>query len=549
MANGSAAEAQIANEDVLRKIGAAVESSDLRLAFELADEEIARGGAHPALFGARAFWLEQQQRFDDALADFQRARALSPRDVTLLNAIGVCLTRLYRLYEAIDAFDEAIRINPTYMLTYHRKGIALGMTGDLDGAQRVHERAVALFPQNIEALACLASVAARKGEFAKAREHARRALKLDPQRATAIASLAMADNAEGAFASAEALIRPLLDNPTVSGRGRASALGILGDALDGQNRTEEAFAAYSEENSELLRFHAPRFVGRKRISDFADDLTAHFENATDESRQDATGAGAFDGAPVGHVFLLGFFRSGTTLLEQILESHPEIVTLEERDALAGLAERYLTSERGLAALAGLSGEALASARTEYWRLVRSHGLAVSGKIMVDKNPLNTLKLPLISKLFPNAKILFAVRDPRDVVLSCFRRHFEVNAAMFELLTLEGATRTYDSVMRLAEQLRNKLPLAIHDHRYEDLIENFDTCVRDVCLFIGVPYKEEMVNFSATARTQDIRSPSAQQVRRGLYGESVAQWRRYAAQLAPVRPILCPWVERFGYPVD
>jgi len=532
---------------VLNKVAAAVAASELQLAFQLADAEITQGKIHPTLFSARALWLEQQQRFPEALLDFQRARAFLPRDVALLNAIGLCLMRLYRLGEAIEVFDEAIQLDPTYAPSYHRKGIVLGMTGDLDGAQRVHERALVLFPRNVQALSCLASVLARKSDFGKARDYAARALRLDPAQGTAIAALAMADNADGDFVSAEHRVRPLLDKSDLSARGRASAWGILGDALDGQNKTGEAFAAYSAENAELEQYHAARFAGRIRIRQFATSLATQFEQIDSSGWRVPAIARAVAGAAAEHVFLLGFFRSGTTLLEQVLQSHPDVVTLEERDVLAPAAERYLTSRDGVAALMELSGHELTEARADYWQRVGKLGLDVSGKVMVDKNPLNTLKLPLIAKLFPKARIILALRDPRDVVLSCFRRHFEINAAMYELLTLEGAASTYDAVMRLAEVVRAKLPLTVHEHRYEHLVDNFEEAIGAICHFIGVSFRSGMIEFHLTAKTQDIRSPSAPQVRRSLYREGIAQWRRYAAQLEPVRPLLAPWVEHFGYP--
>ena len=536
-----------ANTDVLNRVGAAVAASQFKLAYELADAEVQRGANHPSLFSARALWFEQQNRFDEALGEFQRARALAPRDVTLLNAIGLCLTRLYRLHEAVEAFDEAIRLSPTYVASYYRKGIALGITGDFEGARRAHERAIALSPQNLEALANLASVHARMGNAKKTREYAARALKLDPNQPTATASLAIAENLDGEFAAAERRIRPLLLHQQMSGRGRASAYAILADALDGQGQTEEAFASYSAENAELENYHAQRFAGRTRIADFAAGLAAQLGTTSNQEWQSFPELEPFEEAPAGHVFLLGFFRSGTTLLEQILECHPNVVTLEERDCLAKPAERYLTTNNGLTALANLSADTAAALRADYWRLVRSHGLQFAGKVMIDKNPLNTLKLPLIAKLFPRAKVLFALRDPRDVVLSCFRRHFEVNAAMFELLSLESATRTYGAVMRLADEARAKLPLELYEHRYEDLVSDFEAAVKKVCTFIGISYEPRMRDFSDSARRQDIRSPSAQQVRRGLYQESAGQWRRYASQLEPVRPLLEPWIKRFGYP--
>ncbi|HEY3889707.1 MAG TPA: sulfotransferase, partial [Caulobacteraceae bacterium] len=141
------------------------------------------------------------------------------------------------------------------------------------------------------------------------------------------------------------------------------------------------------------------------------------------------------------------------------------------------------------------------------------------------------------------------RDPRDVVLSGFRRRFGMNAAMYQLATLEGAAAYYDAVMRLVELYRAKLALPFQTVRYEGLVEDLRREVEGVCAFIGVDWSDAMLDFVETARGRAIRTPSARQVERGLYSEGVGQWRAYAAQMAPVMPLLAPWVEKFGYPAD
>src|SRR6185295_19458453 len=154
-------------------------------------------------------------------------------------------------------------------------------------------------------------------------------------------------------------------------------------------------------------------------------------------------------------------------------------------------------------------------------------------------------LPLIAKLFPAAKILFAIRDPRDVVLGCFRRTFRVNPAMFEFLALGGTARFYDAVMSIGEISRQKLGLKWHDLRHEALIEDFDTELRQVADFIGLEWNDAMRDFAQRARTRSARTPSAVQLARGLSRGGMGQWRHYAQELTPVLPILKPWVERFG----
>jgi Sulfotransferase family len=246
---------------------------------------------------------------------------------------------------------------------------------------------------------------------------------------------------------------------------------------------------------------------------------------------------------------MGFIRSGTTLLEKVLSQGPEVENLEERETLVDLTARYLMRDEDIDRLARLDDPALEEARRLYWQRVGSYGARPEGKVFIDKQPLNAFNLPLIVKLFPDAKILFALRDPRDVILSCFRRHFQTNPNTFELLSLGDAAAFYDAVMRLTEIYREKLPLDLYHHRYEDMIADFEGSVRRVCKFIGMEWTDGMRDFAASAAAEKIRSPSAAQVRRGLYAEAVESWRRYANHMAPALPILQPWVEKFGYPAE
>ena len=160
-----------------------------------------------------------------------------------------------------------------------------------------------------------------------------------------------------------------------------------------------------------------------------------------------------------------------------------------------------------------------------------------------------MKLPVILKLFPKAKILFAVRDPRDVVLSCFRRRFNINPSTYEFLDLARTAANYDGIMRLADVLRAKLPFAEHQIVYERLVEDFEGEARAVCEFIGVDWRADLVQFADRAQRGEVASASAAQIARGLYADGAGQWRRYRAQLEPVLPTLAPWVRRFGYPPE
>jgi Tfp pilus assembly protein PilF len=530
----------------VRDIDAAIGASDYQRAAVLADFASARGLVHPIIPIARALWFERQGQDEAAVADFRNARALSPRDARIPNAIGFCLVRLGRLDEALAAFEEAIGLEPS--ATAHQlKGWVLGLAGRVREAERAYERALKLAPRNVETLASLASLAARKGNAQRARKYAERALALDPRNPNAHVALAIVEVEAREYKPAIERLRAVAENSSVAGHERSVVLALLGDALDGENATREAFAAYAAANAERRKLYGQRFVGGKSAGEILDEVVAALAESPAARWRAPEPAATRDDGPSRHVFLLGFPRSGTTLLEQALESNSEIATLDERDFLAGIAERYLTNAAGFETLSRLDGAVLADHREAYWRRVHAEGVKLAGKVFVDKHPFHTIKLPLIAKLFPGASVLFAIRDPRDVVLSCFRRQLEVDLLRFELLTLEGAARMYDRFMRLADLCRAKLPLSFFDHRYENLIADFDTTTRAVCAWLDVPWQKSMRDVAANAHSLDAGKASTGQVRRGLYREGVGQWQRYRVELDPMLPSLQPWIARFGYP--
>jgi hypothetical protein len=320
---------------------------------------------------------------------------------------------------------------------------------------------------------------------------------------------------------------------------------LLGEALDGLGRPAEAFAAFSRGKGVLRAFYAERAAGRESEVAKLTRLAAWFD-AADPAPWRAAPPPQADVAVRGHAFLIGFPRSGTTLLEQALAGHPDLVSLEEAPTLAAAYDTLMTSADGLERLARLSPAEAEHWRGEYWRAVAAHGADPRGRVFLDKAPAGTLTLPLIAKLFPEANVLFALRDPRDVVLSCFRSSFQMNALTYAFTDLAEAARCYAACMALAGVYRRVLPTAPFEVRYERLIDDFDGELARIAAHLGLAPNPAMADVAATAQRRVVRTPSAPQVRAGLNRQGLGRWRPYAAELAPVLPILAPWVERFGY---
>jgi tetratricopeptide (TPR) repeat protein len=528
---------------------AAIMGGDYQKASQLAGSVLALGQRHPVLHNARALAFQQQGLFREALEEFTQAAALAPNDANIQNAIGVCHLNLNNPLEAIRAFDAAIVLAPSNAQAYYRKGWTLEMLGDPAEARRFYERAIELDPRHADALAGLAGLIAVAGESAQAEALAKRALAINPNQSTAVVAMGVVDMEAGNHSSADQRFRSVIDNPALTPRARVAVRGLMADALDGLGRTDEAFATYQLEKNEMRKLYGPHYMGATRPQETTDQIATFLAASSPDDWTAPAETGAQGARPAVHAFLLGFPRSGTTLLEQVLATSPQVKALEEQDFLADAAHTYLTSEEGFRRLASLSEAELANLRNAYWRRVAEQGIDVAGKTFIDKLPMHTVKLPLIAKLFPNARVIFALRDPRDVILSCYRRHFRPNPVMFEFLTLDGAAELYASTMRLGQIARAKLPLAFQEHRYEDTVGDFDRSAAAVCAFIGVEWSEAMRDFHRVETGLNVQSPSAAQIRRPLRTDSVDAWRRYGSHLSPALPLLKPWIERFGYPND
>lgn len=260
---------------------------------------------------------------------------------------------------------------------------------------------------------------------------------------------------------------------------------------------------------------------------------------------------SFAGQERAPVFVMGFFRSGTTLTQQVLAAHPGVYLADETPLVRAM-ERELDrlfpgSEPMPAKLARLDLNGVTRLRAAYWEAAYGRfGPAAREGLFVDKFTLNTVDLALIATVFPDARLLFVMRDPRDVVLSCVMQLMVPSAATRHLLTLADTAALYAQVMQWWLQVRELLPMRWLEFRYEDAVADFEGCFRRVFDFVGLDWRPEVLAFHQRGAGRYVASPSRNQVAQPLFSSSVQRWRHHAAALAPVQPVLAPFVEAFGY---
>ena len=478
-----------------------------------------------------------------AIAFYERARAVMPAHIHVLVNLGAAYRAAGRLHEARLALEEALRIDKRFAITHNNLGNVLLDIGDRDGAKREYERAVVAQANYAEPVAGLARIAEEEHRLDDARRLADKALSLAPGNVSAAMTRARAAFRLGDALRAASDLQALLQNPKLTFTNRVVAEGYLGEALDKLGRFDEAFAAFTRANRLQYEESAASFgADEGPLSPEAmRRLVAYVESLDVASWRSAPPAQRVP------VFLVGFPRSGTTLLDQILASHPKITTLEERDTLVDAAFSLVRKDGDFGFWATLADSDIEQLRRLYWEQVEAGLLGAPIKdVFVDKLPLNVGLLPVIHRLFPTARIVFAVRDPRDMVLSCYQQRFGMSGAMFQLLRLDTAARYYDTVMHLVRVCRARLPLALCEVRYEALITDFDAAVRGVLDFLEVGWDDAVRDYATTAKGRAIGTPSASQVVQPLYTTSRGKWRNYRSYLEPALPILAPWVAAFGY---
>jgi len=505
--------------------------------------------------------MHQQVRHALAQSDYGEAehwlrqlQAAKPNDASVLASLGQSLCWQGRRREGLGYLVKAARQLERQALKSRAPQLAVELSGQLvhwgeiQVAERLARMAVALSPDSPFALNNLAVCLSRVSRYAEALPVSRRVCKMLPDDPGCNILLAIIEFRSGLLDDARSRLNRVIEQnrePAQTARAWLEA-GVIFDKL---GRYEEAFEAFShtaEINAALIppssAMSGQLFEAlRRNSSGFNEKLLKRWPAS----------AVAEDGLPA-PAFLLGFLRSGTTLTEQVLGAHPRLLTTDECGIVHELTlelER-ISGKSGdhAAALETLDLAQLRHLRNFYWkRMGEEYGEEAMVKQLVDKNALNTMELGVISVVFPEAKILFALRDPRDVCLSCFMQAFSPSPATVNLLTWEGIARQYAAVMEHWLGLRSHIQPSYLEIRYEDTVGDFEPTYRRVYEFLGVEWHPEATRFHERAKGRYIATPSFSAVTQPLYGTAVARWKHYERHFVPILPKLEPFIEAFGYP--
>ena len=474
-------------------------------------------------------------RHEEALASFRKAGTLSDGNADIHFELGRSLLRHGDHEQALLQLSEAARAGMRTGQLFVLIGLCYAALEKRAEAEQACRMALRVEPGSSRAYLNLAILLEQENRIedltacvAEARKACEPGPDLDYMEALVL-------RREGRFAEAlervEASESDSLD-PVV----RAQFIGQVADRL---GEVDKAFAAFARMNQAMaLNPEARGFDGTEHSAFIAgrtaEVTPAWYAGWTPPEFPDARRSPAFLG---------GFLRSGTTLLDTILMGHEGVHVREEEPMIARLED-----EAGpIAGLAAMGPADVARLRDAYFDELLQRGPLPEGRLLVDKYPLVTLRAAYLHRAFPDARFVFTLRHPCDVVLSCWMQNFRITRAMASFLTLENAARLYDAAMSHWMRCRDVLPLEVHTIRYEDMVADLESTLRPMIAFLGLDWDDRLLAYQDTARERGyIRTPSYAQVTEKVYDRSRGRWQLYREHLAPVLDVLAPWAIRFGY---
>ncbi len=501
----------------------------------------------PILQKARALW--QQNKLFDAVALFEQAVAKHPKNLLAVTDASRALGAVYRISTAEALLAQARDDVAGDARALQMIGQSFRLLRRPAQAIDCFEAAVAANPHTADSLLELAILHEQLGNLDAAYDAIRRRLKqidVDPEGSVVAAKI---QRRRGDLEAAERRLRRVADATTVHWITRSRAYGELASLLDSRGEYDLAWQA-AVAGKQLGRPHASEALARRqqqipRLRQLAEELTADHFNAWKQDEADDPDAAK-------NVLLTGMPRSGTTLLERMLNGHEQVIGCDEVDVfprfmIPMMLGRVPLVELNAEKLCDLSEDRLWDVRRQYRNYMsEALGQPLAGKSLVDKNPSLLPVVTLYRRLLPASRLIVCLRDPRDVLVSCMLTYFPMNDFSVDLLELETATDRLVSDLQTWLTLRDKIGSRWHEVRYEQLVTDTRRELTGALAAIDLAWSDEVERNRLQGTTEPVYSPSYVDVSQPIYDRAVSRWKNYERHITPALPTLEPIIEKLGY---
>jgi tetratricopeptide (TPR) repeat protein len=453
-------------------------------------------------------------------------------------------------YPAVErCVEKALQVSQGHAQILEEAGRICSGIKNLDLMLGYLERASQKKGVSIVALTSLADIYVLDGRLNEAAEIIERAARMDRKDPRVLLREAVLKRKRGQISEAESQFRDLLTNSAADVLVRMRAFSDLAGILDGAGQYDEAMTTLLEVKAFLRPQAMPLAPQLQRMQTLDKEMVRTLTPAV----LDRWRAESVKLQPPRRLALLsGHPRSGTTLLEQVLDAHSDVTSLEEtaliHDEVYRLVTRDFPPGTGLLQMLDSAPPSLlCHARENYFHCAEMYQRKpVGGRLLVDKNPGVNIIVPVLARVFPGTKFLIALRDPRDVVLSCFMQSLTLTPVSSAYLSLEGTVNQYASVMGFWIEMLPRLGNQWMQIRYEEMVDDLPAVARSVLGFLGLEFEENVLKFYEHARTKRVNSPAHADVRKPAYRTAVGRWKNYEKYLEPYLPGLERFLKEFNY---
>ena len=499
--------------------------------------------------------MEVKELFGSALQEHKKRNFLSaeklykqilktyPNEVSTLNNLGTVLKELGKNKEAIFYYEKALLVKPEDLITNYNLGLTFASIDEFQKSINYYEKVIKIDEKHIQSYHNLMDIYEKTNNHEKLEEiiiKAKSYLKDNPIIKLYEGNLLYKkEKFDEAINNLESISFDF--NKIKQEQLRVSTLG---KCYDRSKHFDKAFDNFSQANQISFELKNKN-INKDLYLETVKNRNIFF-NKLNKKKWPSSKLSESSGNPI---FIIGFPRSGTTLLDTILSSHPSIEVIEEKSMVPKLigSLNELTKNK-LENLKDISNDQVITLRNNYFKNLSSHIKDKdNSKLYIDKLPLNIIYTGEILRIFPDAKFIISLRHPCDCVLSCFMQTFEINNAMANFLNLEDSAKLYDHVMKLWTQYISVFDINYHEVKYENLVKDLEKTIKPLLKFLELPWNDNLLEFSKTAKQkQQIKTPSYDQVIKPIYSEASGRWKMYEKQISIIYPILKPWIKKFSY---
>ena len=489
-----------------------------------------------------------EKKFSKALFYLNKINRSEPRNTSVLLKMASCYFGLGDDRNTINIIERVLKIDKNNDKLYYDLSVIYKRIGDIEGTIKACERAIEINPRVLSYYLALADVYEKTNELERTLEILFQGLLKFPDSAPLQILAAKSQRRLGKFKESYNRLESLSAQETnLPSAWKVEYNFELGFIHDKQNNADLAFHHFTKAND--LTRALPSY--QRVDANHSLELIHNLGNLDYGKIKQIIEISKRKPPKVQPVFFVGFPRSGTTLVQKVLDSHHKINVIEENNPLGrvtSLIER--TPEKYLESSFLLNIKNIEDLRGMYFNEARKYVPDLDGGLLVDKLPMNIVQVPIIKILFPDAKILLGLRHPCDSILSCFMQNFGVNRAMANMFEFKSIINFYDKTMGLWKIFRNEIDFETQSIRYEDLIENMEGEIRQLLKFLDLSWDEEVLNYRQNVFNRGIiNTPSYSQVVKPIYKEARYRWHRYAKYFEPYIEQLEPHCEMFGYSLE